>query len=100
MRKLLDYDPGTRISHVFHYDESTDEATITAEQKFDDIVEMNKSLYNRDHQKHGDWTHVAQIPLVVVQELKKQGILHDQKAMKRWLNDPQNRFFRTRPGSV
>lgn len=100
MRKVLDYDPGTRISHVFHYDEATDQVEITAEQQFDDILEMNKALYNRDHGKHGDWTHVAQIPLVVLQELKKKGILHDNVAMKRWLNDPDNRFFRTRPGTV
>ena len=27
-------------------------------------------------------------------------ILDDEAAMKRWLNDPDNRFFRTRPGRV
>jgi hypothetical protein len=32
--------------------------------------------------------------------LKKDGIIDDPSAMKRWLNDPDNRFFRTRPGRV
>jgi hypothetical protein len=33
-------------------------------------------------------------------DLKKKGILDDQVALKRWLNDPENRYFRTRPGQV
>ena len=100
MKKALDYDPNTGISHVFHYDELTDEATITAEQDITNVIEMNKALYNRDHGKHGEWTHVAQIPMVVYLDLKKKGIIDDPAAMKRWLNDADNRFFRTRPGSV
>jgi hypothetical protein len=33
-------------------------------------------------------------------ELKQQGIIDDPKALRRWLNDPDNRYFRTRPGRV
>ena len=32
--------------------------------------------------------------------LKAEGKLDDDAYMKRWLNDPDNRFFRTRPGQV
>lgn len=100
MRKTLDFDPVTGISHVFNYDEVTDEATITAEQDVSAVIEQNKRAYNDAPDRHGEWSRVAQIPMVVYMDLKKQGILDDQAAMKKWLNDPDNRFFRTRPGTV
>mgnify|MGYP006213542651 CR=1 FL=1 len=43
---------------------------------------------------------VASIPIHIYWDLKKRGIADDDEAMKRWLNDSQNRFFRTRPGQV
>jgi hypothetical protein len=33
-------------------------------------------------------------------QMKAEGKLDDQAYMKRWLNDPDNRAFRTRPGEV
>lgn len=100
MRKVLDHDPNTGISHVFYYDTETDEATITAEQDVDDVVEFNKAQFNEQHGRWGEFTKVASLPLVVYHDLQKKGILDDRKAFKRWLNDPDNRFFRTRPGHV
>lgn len=100
MKKLLDTDPITGIRHVFHYDDVTDEATITAEQDVETVIEANKAAYNGDHARHGEMTRVAQIPMVIYMDLKKRGVIDDQVAMKRWLNDPSNRFFRTRPGTV
>jgi len=100
MKKLLDTDPNTGIRHVFNYDEMTDEATITAEQDVNEVIEANKAAYNDAPDRYGEFTRVAQIPMVIYWELKKKGILDDQVALKRWLNDPDNRFFRTRPGQV
>jgi len=31
---------------------------------------------------------------------KSEGKLDDQAFLKKWLNDPDNRLFRTRPGEV
>lgn len=100
MRKVLDHDPNTGISHVFYYDKLTDEATITAEQDVQSVIEQNKQLRNEDTGRYGEWTRVAQIPMVVFLDLQKKGILTDQAALKRWLNDPDNRFFRTKEGTV
>ena len=100
MKKLLDTDPITGIRHVFNYDEMTDEATITAEQDVSDVIEANKTAFNDAPDRYGEFTRVAQIPMVIYMDLKKKGILDDQVALKRWLNDPDNRFFRTRPGQV
>lgn len=100
MKKLLDTDPITGIRHVFHYDEVTDEATITAEQDVSNVIELNKQEYNDAPDRFGEWSKVATLPMVVYYDLKKKGILDDQVALKRWLNDPENRFFRTRPGTI
>jgi hypothetical protein len=43
---------------------------------------------------------VGSIPMSIYHELQKQGILQDEKRLKKWLNDPDNRVFRTRPGRV
>ena len=48
---------------------------------------------------------IASIPLTVFDELNKRGIVRgfhviDQKAFKKFLNDPDNRVFRTREGIV
>lgn len=100
MRKILDTDPITGIKHVFHYDHLTDEATITAEQDMATFLDANKRAFNDDTGRYGEFNKVASIPMVVYWDLKKKGIIDDPVAMKKWLNDPDNRFFRTKAGRV
>lgn len=44
--------------------------------------------------KHG-YVRVASIPLVIAQNLKRQGILDDPQALDKWLDERDNRVFRT-----
>lgn len=71
-------------------------------QDAEPIIEANKRLYalNDGYSPSRLTRRVASIPLVTYLDLKKRGILADKKAFKRWLNDPDNRFFRTAPGKV
>lgn len=96
----MDHDPLTGISHVFYYDDDTDQATIMAEQDVSALIDANKAEFNQSHGKFGEFAKVASLPLALYRELQQKGILDDAKAFKRWLNDPDNRFFRTRPGNV
>lgn len=98
--KVFDVDPLSGITSYWHYDDATDTALIEKRQDVSDIVEANKAEFNEDHGRYGEWTKVASIPLSVYYDLKAQGIVDDPVAMKRWLNDADNRFFRTRPGAV
>jgi hypothetical protein len=95
--------PEFGITRLWHYDESTDKAVIEDIQDHAGIVEANKASFNsvdeRARYKDG-LTKVASIPLVVLQDLKVKGILDDQTAFKKWLDDPENRYFRTRPGKL
>jgi hypothetical protein len=87
---------------------SGDDTHVVTEQKVDHILEHNKRRAN-------DWKYgnllgntqrhqqkVAEIPASLYYDLiKKLGEPHqNQKAWKRWLNDSENRFFRSSGGSV
>lgn len=101
-KKLFDYDPITNTTKWWHYDASKDEAVIETVADITPVIEQNKAAYAKvdEKAKWGEWAHVAQIPMSVYWELKKKGIAEDPVAMKKWLNDPENKYFRTRPGKV
>jgi hypothetical protein len=71
-----------------------------------EIVEANKQQVNAATKKVDSvMTHVARIPNTVIDVLNKMGIMRgfmvtDEKRFKAWLNDPDNRVWRTYPGSV
>lgn len=88
--------------------DTTDGKVIEVVQDVSDIVEKNKKEYNNNSTKWGDElfdNKIASIPMTVVDKLNQQGIMRgfhvlDQKAFFKWLNDPDNRFFRTKQGRI
>lgn len=97
---ISDDSASTGIVTKFLYDADKDEAIIQKTQDVSGIIEANKAEFNAAPERWGEWTKVGSIPLSVYYELERQGILGDQKAMAKWLNDPDNRAFRTRPGTI
>lgn len=87
---------------TFHWDAATQSFTIETVHDHEDIVEANKFLHNEstDASWKGDTHRVASIPMAIWHDLKERGVLQDQEKMRAWLNDPANRFFRTRGGQV
>ncbi len=102
MDRFFDAVPEAGIVRTFHYDPVEERFWIATEQNVEDLVEQNKAISNEitSLDRHGEMRRVASIPLNVYMELREKGIVQDQKAFKRWLNDPDNRFFRTSPGKV
>lgn len=105
--KVFDVDPMFNILRLWHYNTDTDQVTIETRQGADDtynaLLDLNAASRNLTSAKtpyRDGMHHVARIPLVILEELQRKGIARDQKAMKKWLNDPDNRFFRTREGKV
>ena len=85
------------------YDESEDRLIIERVQDVEPILEANKRAFNdADTSWKREMNHVARIPKVIIDEYMKRGInlLADEAALKRFLNDPDNRLFRTKPGRV
>lgn len=83
---------------------------IETRQDVSGIIEQNKKEYNSFDERarwsdHLFGNKVASIPLTVIDDLNKQGIMRgfailDEKRFKAWLNNSDNRVFRTRTGVV
>ncbi len=101
-KQFFNEDKEQGIRRFFYYDEETDQATIETQQDVTAIIEENKQEYAQidERARWGEWTRVASIPLSIYYQLKAEGKLDDQAYMKRWLNDPDNKYFRTRSGQV
>jgi hypothetical protein len=100
MRRLLDVDPLTGTHHYVDYDETEDVFRFQQEVEAEPVTEHNGALYNDAPSRWGDMQKVASIPMPLWWLLKTTGILDDRKALEKWLNDPEHRKFRTRPGRV
>jgi len=83
---------------------------VQTRQDVSAIVEQNKKEYN-SFDERARWSDnlfgnkVASIPLTVIDDLNKQGIMRgyavvDDKRFAAFLNDPMNRAWRTRTGVV
>jgi hypothetical protein len=83
---------------------------IETKQDISDILEQNKKEYN-SYDERAKWSDhlfgnkVASIPLTVIDDLNKLGIMRgfavlDEKRFRAWLNERDNRVFRTRTGVV
>lgn len=86
-----------RYAHLDHAGNLTHET----KQDVTEIVDGNRAMY-RGHPGgwKGDMHRVARIPLSIYWKLYQEGVIQDDEKFRRWLNDPENAAFRTRPGKV
>lgn len=98
LKRVLDYDPTTRTKTTFHYDWKTDDIYLQKQQDCEPVIEDNKTWINHVDQRN-DFRRVASIPLSVYYQIPLD-VRRDGKALKRWLNEPDNRAFRTWHGTV
>ena len=99
------------IKTKMHIDESENKYHFEDVQDIQPILERNKfeaknNLYKVRGMQDAKMYKVASLPLIVVQQLAKQGImtmsgqLQDKPRFKKWLNNPENRHFRVYQGNV
>jgi hypothetical protein len=98
---LVEHDPemGRSIWHL-HQDGMDHFRIDFAVEK---TLEMNKAEYNAaDRGWKGDWVKVASLPHNILHDsgLEEANQQRDQKWISRFLNDPDNRGWRTKPGRV
>jgi hypothetical protein len=99
--RVVAVDKDSGFEQVMHVDNDTGAITLHNRQDVTAIVEHNKRLFNANESGwKGDFHKVASIPLSLYYELQRKGILNDEKALKKWLQDPDNRVFRTKHGSI
>lgn len=99
-RRLFEVDPVSGKRKWFYWNDEDKSFTIETEQDVTDLVEHNTALQNADTDRYGEWNRVASVPVSVYWDLKQRGIIDDPKKLKAWLNDSDNRKFRTKLGAV
>ena len=99
---IISSNPVAKVTETHHYDDTTGISYLDTVQDVTEIVEANKALHNLVDERTpwGGGRRVASIPVTVWEELRKRGITNDPKKFRMWLNDPDNRYFRTAPGKV
>ena len=98
---ILERDSFTGTEQNFYYEPIEDSYLIVNEQDVEPVVERNKAIQQHETSGwKGDWHLVGSIPAVVMEDLHRKGILYDRKAMTKWLNDSDNRAFRTKVGHL
>jgi hypothetical protein len=103
-RPLLDYaDPVRRLRTVVARDIETGLPVIKIRQATDDIIEANKQASSDfdpylARRSTAGINRVASLPAVVVMQLREAGIWDDKPALMKWLDQPENRHFRTDGG--
>lgn len=107
--RFFDFDPTTGLSQFYHYNPDRDEFHIETRQDAEPILDQNRQqrVETDRHTRWGDGMQkVATLPLTVVAELAKKGIMSaggevlDRQRFFAFLNDPENLAFRTREGRL
>lgn len=105
-KRLFNETPEQLIKRIQH-EHADGECAIETVQDITETVETNKYNFNeRAGTRYNDlMNHVASIPTSIYYKLVRDGIIDDKNdpemvALKRWLNDPDNRVFRTRDGRL
>tara|TARA_R110000824_G_scaffold17227_3_gene70228 strand:+ start:4831 stop:5160 length:330 start_codon:yes stop_codon:yes gene_type:complete len=105
-RRVLDFDPASGIKNNFIFEAgekpSQDNFTIETTQDVTEIIKKNKLSLNEVDKRAawGEWSKIASLPLTIYYDLKARGVLDDKRAFSKWLNDPDNKYFRTRGGRI
>lgn len=104
--RALPFSQGPGYREFFHEDPVTGQWTIETVDDITGIIETNKSLFASVDERAkfagdpGIGTHVAQIPNAILYDPKYKYLWDDQEALKKFLNDRDNQFMRTRPGRI
>ncbi len=101
----LNETPEQAIKRI-HLQHADGDITIHTRQDVEDVIRNNKMNFN---ERGGRWSefqnHVARIPTSIYYALIRRGIIDEKNdpesvALKAWLNDPDQRAWRTRPGRI
>lgn len=106
MIRKFNESPEQAIKRIHHQHGSGD-VTIHTVQDVTQVIEANKEDFKDSAGTRYEQfqNHVARIPTAVYYDLIKRGIIDEQKdpegdQFRLWLNDPDHRAWRTRPGHI
>lgn len=96
------YDPVFRRRTSLRIDRDATQVVIDNVYDIENVIELAKARNAAvdERARWNSWSHVAYIPTPIAMEMLQRGVLFDDDYITHWLNDPDNRVFRTRPGRV
>lgn len=90
-----------------HHEHADDSFTVQTVQDVSEVVKNNKMNFDERHgERFNEFaTHVARIPTGIYYDLMRRGIIDEKNdpegvRLKAWLNDPDNKAWRSRPGRI
>lgn len=98
MKRELGYDPLTGIRETWI--EADGKIIIQSSMDAEPAIRAAKAMKDAFPGRHGDMSLVALIPANIWFDQYRKGRFRDKTDIKRWLNDPDNAYFRTSPGAV
>lgn len=109
MSKILNYDPETGVTQVYHKDPNTGLVTVQTKQDVGHVLDYNKKLRaSMPSGWKGDFHHVASIPINIInqwkEELKRVGrnanplATENRKWLMMRLNNSEFKKLRTKEG--
>ncbi len=97
--------PEQAIKRIHH--SHGDEYAIQTVQDVSDVIAVNKEDFKDNAGTRFDrfLNHVARIPTAIYYALMRRGIIDERQdpegtRQKAWLNDPDQRAWRSRPGKI
>jgi hypothetical protein len=95
-RTIIDRHSGIKSEFITEDDKSI----YHTEQNVQPVIDHVKKLNDNIDKPGKDLRHVAEVPMVVYQKAMREGWHNDPKEWKKWLNNPDNKLFRTWQGKV
>ena len=91
-----------------HFDDVDDKITFNTVEDAQPVVDANKRKFNDYGDKltmgkRGEWHHAARIPPTVWAQLCKEtggALITDKKLLAKYLNDPDNKYFKVSPTNI
>lgn len=98
-RRLFSHNAALGITTYAHIDEDSDRIVLqkvaNEEPLLEGALQSRNSFTSLDRMGDG-MEHVAEVPMHVYANWLKDGRDKDTAFVRRWLNDPENRRYRTR----
>ncbi|MBX6367953.1 MAG: hypothetical protein IRZ04_08225 [Rhodospirillales bacterium] len=106
MRRFLDNVDGA--AEFLLYDEAEDRFAVESVADITPVIERNKALFTADDggwSPTREWRRVASFPPIVIEIFKRRWgadplARGNEALLRRLLNEPELRHFRTAPGSI
>lgn len=98
-----DFETGRTVWAKEWWDGKVMQVTYRIDQPVEDIIRENEQVRNIAAKNwKGDFHRIASVPLNLYYDSGMKQAIHegDQKFASRWLNDSDNRAWRTKEGSV